>query len=237
LQTNVDPQELNLSVGLAATLVDRIVLYKNQEAARNGVSADEQRRKRKATAEERLKAHEKRISAGLLAAAGRFNLGSEVLNHVQQRVDAAKEKEYSAYLRKKDEYDVLEAKVKGIRELNLPYDKWNAGQLKLMVKWLKRDGDDKLPSKKQDLVNRYLATCNRPDLQPPRPPEFSREIADNGNLSGQPPELELQDSADVVLEPVSIDDYEDDEQEVAEILLASSFGQQQEVTAAIVTAV
>jgi hypothetical protein len=237
LQTNVDPQELNLSVGLAATLVDRIVLYKNQEAARNGVSADEQRRKRKATAEERLKAHDKRISAGLLAAAGHFNLGSEVLNHVQQRVDAAKEKEYSAYLRKKDEYDVLEAKVKGIRELNLPYDKWNAGQLKLMVKWLKRDGDDKLPSKKQDLVNRYLATCNRPDLQPPRPPEFSREIADNGNLSGQPPELELQDSADVVLEPVSIDDYEDDEQEVAEILLASSFGQQQEVTAAIVTAV
>jgi len=68
---------------------------------------------------ERLKAHDKRISAGLLAAAGRFNLGSEVLNHVQQRVDAAKEKEYSAYLRKKDEYDVLEAKVKGIRELNI----------------------------------------------------------------------------------------------------------------------
>ena len=94
-------------------------------------------------------------------------------------------------------------------------------------------------------MDRYLATCNRPDLQPPRPPEFSREIPDNitqvqainANLSDQPPELELQDSADVVLEPVSIDGYEDDEQEVAEILLASSFGQQQEVTAAIVTAV
>jgi len=119
LQTNVDPKELNLSEGLVATLVDRIVLYKNQEAARNGVSAYEQRRKRKATAEERLKAHDKRISAGLLAAAGRFNLGSEVLDHVQQRLDATKEKEYSAYLRRKDEYDMVEAKGKGIRELNI----------------------------------------------------------------------------------------------------------------------
>ncbi len=78
------------------------------------------RGKRKATAEERLKVHNKRISAGLLAAAGHFNLGSEVLDHVQQRVDATKEKEYSAYLRRKDGYIVLDAKVKGIRELNIP---------------------------------------------------------------------------------------------------------------------
>jgi hypothetical protein len=79
-----------------------------------------------------------------------------------------------------------------------------------MVKWLKRDGDDKLLSKKLDLVDRYLATCNQPDLQPPQPPEFSQEIANNippvqainANLSDQPPELELQDSADVMLDPV-----------------------------------
>jgi hypothetical protein len=30
---------------------------------------------------------------------------------VQQRVDTAKEKEYNAYLRRKDEYDLLLAKV------------------------------------------------------------------------------------------------------------------------------
>jgi hypothetical protein len=79
-----------------------------------------------------------------------------------------------------------------------------------MVKWLKRDDYDKLLSKKQDLVDRYLATCNRPDLQPPKPPEFSWKIADKipsvqaiiANLSDQPPEIELQDSADVMLEPV-----------------------------------
>ena len=64
--------------------------------------------------------HNKRISAGLLAADHNFNLGSEVLDHVQHGVDATKEKEYSAYLRRKDEYIVLDAKVKGIQELNIP---------------------------------------------------------------------------------------------------------------------
>ena len=52
LETNVAPEDLNLSEGLAAMLVERIVDYKVKEASRNGVGADEQRRNRKATAEE-----------------------------------------------------------------------------------------------------------------------------------------------------------------------------------------
>ena len=79
---------------------------------------------------------------------------------MQQRADAAKEREYNASLKKKDEYDALFVKVQEIQNLNLPYDKWNAVQLKLMVKWFKRDGDEKLPNKKQNLVARYLATCH-----------------------------------------------------------------------------
>jgi hypothetical protein len=67
---------------------------------------------------------------------------------VQQRLDAAKEKECNAYLRRNDEYDVLEAKVREIKMQNLPHDQWNTTQLKIMVKWYKRDGDDKLPTKK-----------------------------------------------------------------------------------------
>jgi hypothetical protein len=153
------PEDLNLCNGLAATLVDRIVLYKNTEAL-NGVDAYEKRQKRKATAEERLWSQDKRISARLLASTGHFNLGTEVWNHVQQRVDTAKEKEYNAYLRRKDKYDILLAKVQELRDQNLPLDKWNTAQLKTMVKWYKRDGDDKIPSKKQDLMARYLATSS-----------------------------------------------------------------------------
>jgi hypothetical protein len=154
------PEEVNLSDGLAAMLVDRIVLYKNKEAL-NGVGAYEQRQKRKAIAEERLRSHDKRISAGLLASAGHFYLGTDVRNYVQQRVDAAKEKKYNAHLRRKDNYDILLAKVQELRDQNLPLDKRNAAQLKTMVKWYKRDGDDKIPSKKQDLMAplRPCSTC------------------------------------------------------------------------------
>ena len=52
LETNVALEDLNLSEGLAATLVERIVDYKVKEASCTGVGADEQQRKQKATAEE-----------------------------------------------------------------------------------------------------------------------------------------------------------------------------------------
>jgi hypothetical protein len=39
LKTEVDPEDLNLSDGLAATLVDKIVLHKNKEGARSGSNA------------------------------------------------------------------------------------------------------------------------------------------------------------------------------------------------------
>jgi hypothetical protein len=228
LETNVALEDLNLSEGLAATLVERIVDYKVKEASRNGVGADEQRRKRKATAEERLRSQDKRISSGLLAAAGHFHLGAEVRDQVQQRADAAKEREYNASLKKKDEYDALFVKVQEIQNLNLPYDKWNAVQLKLMVKWFKRDGDEKLPNKKQDLVARYLATCHRGDLPAPMLPNgFEAAVAPpiTENAADVPP---TADNAALV-PPV----LETDEEEVARILLGAASSRIEQETVAV----
>jgi hypothetical protein len=45
VETCAVPEELDLCEGLAATLIDRIVLYKNNEASHNRVDAVEQRRK------------------------------------------------------------------------------------------------------------------------------------------------------------------------------------------------
>ncbi len=78
MDSQVEPDELNLSNGLAAMLVDRIVIHKNKEGTCSGSNAAEQLRKHKATAEENLRALEKRITAGLLAAAGKFHLSSQV---------------------------------------------------------------------------------------------------------------------------------------------------------------
>jgi hypothetical protein len=62
-------------------------------------------------------------------------------DQVKQRVDVAKEKECYASLRKKDEYDVLFAKVQEIQNLNLRYDdKWNKTQLKVWLNGTKEMG-------------------------------------------------------------------------------------------------
>jgi hypothetical protein len=58
---------LNLSNGLAGTLIDRIVIEKNKESRMNPAEA---REKHRATAKKSLENHEKRCSAGLMAAAG-----------------------------------------------------------------------------------------------------------------------------------------------------------------------
>jgi hypothetical protein len=74
LKMEVVPEDLNLSDGLVATLVDKIVLHKNKDGARSGSNAADQQKKQKATAEENLWAQDKRITAGILAAAGKFQL-------------------------------------------------------------------------------------------------------------------------------------------------------------------
>jgi hypothetical protein len=68
---------------IAAMLVDRIMLHKNREACHNGVDAEEQDENKRLL--QMKEAQDKRISAGLLAAAGHYNLGSDVHEHLQLR--------------------------------------------------------------------------------------------------------------------------------------------------------
>jgi len=75
--------------------------------------------------------------------------------------------EYEKQLQKKNAFDALHSKVQALKDLNLPPEKWNQAQLKIMLRWYKRDGDDKLPTKKVDQLARYYETCNRGDQQAP----------------------------------------------------------------------
>jgi hypothetical protein len=45
LESNIEPEELNLFQWLTVTLVDRIMLHKSKEASCNGVNAEEHRQK------------------------------------------------------------------------------------------------------------------------------------------------------------------------------------------------
>jgi hypothetical protein len=78
LNSKMTPMDLNIHEGLAGTLVDRIVLESNKYATKRGSSSAKITRKQKEMALTRLDNHEKRCTAGLLASAGKFNLGLDV---------------------------------------------------------------------------------------------------------------------------------------------------------------
>ncbi len=80
----ISPDDLNLSKGVAGSLVDSIVEVRNRDDARNGNNLQENRRKTKQTAQDAIDAM-KRYSAGLHVASGRYLLGPQVLSAFQQK--------------------------------------------------------------------------------------------------------------------------------------------------------
>jgi hypothetical protein len=220
---------------LAGTLVDKIFVYKTKEADNSGTNAVERMRKKKATAEQHIQSHDKRITAGLLAAAGRFQLGEEIRNYIQERANEKEQQQYEKRLQKKNEYDELLAKVQQVRGLNIPPDKWTQAQLRIMVKWLKRDGNEKIPSKKQDQLTRYYETCHHGDLPAPEIPQVLQHINENPPALQQPP---------TTADDLQIDDLLDEGNEINELelaqLLAGGFQREEalrDATAVLPTAV
>jgi len=115
---------------------------------------------------------------------------------------------------RKNKYDELLAKVEQVRGLNLPPDKWTQAQLKIMVRWSKRDGDEKISSRKQDQLTRYYETCHHEDLLPPEIPLPLQQIKENIPTSVEP----LPKVDDLLLDNVLDDDNQIHKLELAEIL-------------------
>ncbi len=116
------------------------------------------------------------MTAGLLASSGQFLLSRNVYGYVKEKADSQKQKKDQALVKKRDEYDLLFAKIQEIRQQNLPPEKWKPDQLKAMLKWHKRDGDGALPKHKQDQLDLYLKICGREDLLPPPLPDPDDEV-------------------------------------------------------------
>ncbi len=150
-------------------------------------------------------------------------------------VPNAQHKEYTKKLKLKEEYDALHAKVQQVLGLNLPADKWNQAQLRTMVKWFKRDTDEKMPSKKEDLLQRYHATCMRQDLPAPQlpdapPPQLAElQLPDALPLPDVPPmpDAPTQQLNDKVDNDPRTNNESDDE-DVARILLGAKMISQDE---------
>jgi len=77
--TTITPAGLNLKEGITGTLLDKVIEFRNKEDSRNGINLDQMARQRKESALWAI-AQNKRYTAGLLVAAGRFKLGTEALD-------------------------------------------------------------------------------------------------------------------------------------------------------------
>ncbi len=163
--SNVPAEALNLSEGLAGSLIDLIVFEKNKE--NRSTSIMEVRGKRQATAKQRLENHEKRCTAGLITSAGRFVLDNEILGYVRHTKELEEAKKREKEAKAKDIYDALLAKVEAIRAKNLPPEKWTNSELNTMIQWFKRPNDTAMPTKKAEKLARYYDICGRGD--PPVP--------------------------------------------------------------------
>ena len=71
--STVAPHQLNLNNGLAGTLMDQIVEYRNCKAARNGENAEDHVHHWQATAREAIAQHN-HYHAGMHVACGKFDL-------------------------------------------------------------------------------------------------------------------------------------------------------------------
>ena len=76
--------KLNLTRGLAGSLIASIVDVVIRDDARNGVNRDEIRQKRIASAKEVLASKRQKYSAGPHAASGQFIVGPDVLDNIEE---------------------------------------------------------------------------------------------------------------------------------------------------------
>ncbi len=67
--------------------------------------------------------------------------------------------------KRKEDFAKLQSKVDAIRQKTNDPTKWNASELQTMVSWFKRPGDSTLLQCKDQLLRRYLLTCNHSEQE------------------------------------------------------------------------
>ena len=170
-QLQLAAEQLNLSQGLAGSLIDTILETRIREDARNGVNHEDNRRKRAQTALDVINAKKKRYTAGLLVTAKKYMLGPDVLQNLEERQQQQEDKVSEQLKKKLQEFRLLKRKVTAIRDLNKNNgEEMTVAQLKTMVTWYKTPGDLPLPTTRALLLERLQATVGRGDPNEPELP-------------------------------------------------------------------
>ena len=176
-----DLSNLNLATGLSKTLFDQVVEYKAREDARQKAQIEQ--------AEEIRKKHVDafhsavRLTAGKAFKANKCVLDEEIRDRVRDINNKKEEKEKNKKKRKEESEAAFKNKVINARAKGGP-EKWSVDELKTMVLWYKRPGDDKIPTTKSALYQRYLLTCMRSEEDRSRLKEGETAVNENLDVIG-----------------------------------------------------
>ncbi len=202
----IPPDLLNLSEGLAGTLMDSLMETRVRADARNGVNLEQNRLKRKETALEAIASKNKRYSAGLHVSAGQYSLGPQLVTKIRERHLREKTLESQRQENRLTAYRIQQDRVAKIRALGQPHSQLTVQQLKTMVMWYKQLSDLPIPATKQLLFARLNETCHRNEPLPPPlpclvvPPHTTvvvqRELVEGEDAAADPV---VEDTADPVV--------------------------------------
>jgi hypothetical protein len=130
-----DADDMNLSSGIAKTVMDKIVDFRVREKA-----LDTARRT------QGMFNNCSKMTAGVAFSAGNVCLSDgKIHEKVREQYNNRNQKILDAERGKKEEFEKLQAKVAAVRNKSSDPTKWNASELQTMVSWFKRPGDSKFP--------------------------------------------------------------------------------------------
>ena len=164
-------------------MMDKIVDYKIREKALDTAHKDQEEdfiRKRQEIFNSCSK-----MTAGVAFNAGNLCLSDgKVHEKVREQYNNQHQNILDAERKRKEDFAKLQSKVDAIRQKNSDPTKWKASELQTMVSWFKRPGDSKLPQRKEQLLQRYLLTCNRSEQERNRLKEGEEPVIDDAAAEG-----------------------------------------------------
>jgi len=157
------PKSLNLTSGYAGEFVTGMLQYaiKNEKNSENL----SQRYKEGRTLKESLSEQEnKRFSAGSLFKSNRVAIDWEVLEYMEEKEKELLRIKSTSMSKHTNEYLTTKKLAEEILATSKKPEAMKNSELKTLVKWKKRKGDDAIPSTKPLLLQRYSDTMGRLDL-------------------------------------------------------------------------
>ena len=143
--------DLNFRDGFAGYFVDTIVRHNDLHVARNRVANNMKEGKNNTSL---LRGIKKRITSGKMAHVGEYRLNKTVLEVACQINDKKEEKKLIAQAAKERRYAKWCAKADAVINNGKGVETWGVGDLRDVLKVLKRDGDS-IPSRKSDMLEQY----------------------------------------------------------------------------------